>query len=238
MPETVPLESVSRWLGLSPWVALLPWRMAGRHPELKPGRPLCKAVCGASPRNQVRGRLRRASGTGPTPNRSRGEDLCDACGVGGRGMEARRGAGGGGNAPRAGRCLVERSARASSRKKATTRGPGRALKRPVCLTGRQPLLGLRQRRATLRSGPRASPRQGPEPPEAAPRDDLAGPPAHPQDRRDLKRAVVSGGRQGGGLSLGRDSAADGRIAPAGLRHPSHRTGRATFMASGSPLDGL
>ena len=36
-------------------------------PESSPGRPLCKAVCGASPRNQVRGRLRRASGTGPTP---------------------------------------------------------------------------------------------------------------------------------------------------------------------------
>ena len=45
MSETVPLESVSRWSGLSPWVALLPWRMAG-----------------AASRNQVRGRLRRASG--------------------------------------------------------------------------------------------------------------------------------------------------------------------------------
>ena len=31
-------------------------------PESSPGRPLWKAVCGASPRNQVRGRLRRASG--------------------------------------------------------------------------------------------------------------------------------------------------------------------------------
>ena len=40
------------------------------------------------------------------------------------------------------------------------------------------------------------------------------------------------------LGLGRDSAADGRTAPAGLRHPSHRTGRATFTASGSPSDGL
>ena len=38
--------------------------------------------------------------------------------------------------------------------------------------------------------------------------------------------------------LGRDSAADGRTAPAGLRHPSHRTGLATFTASGSPSDGL
>ena len=45
MSETVPLESVSRWSGLSRWVALLPWRMAG-----------------AASRNQVRGRLRRASG--------------------------------------------------------------------------------------------------------------------------------------------------------------------------------
>ena len=112
-------------------------------------------------------------------------------------MEARRGAGGGGNDPRAGCCLVERSARASSRKKATPRGPGRALKRPVCLTSRQPLLALRQRRATLRSGPRASLRQGPEPPEAALRDDLAGPPAHSQDRRDLQRPAVVGGHQGG-----------------------------------------
>ena len=40
MSETVPLESVSRWSGLSPWVALLPWRMAG-----------------AAFRNQVRGGL-------------------------------------------------------------------------------------------------------------------------------------------------------------------------------------
>ena len=38
--------------------------------------------------------------------------------------------------------------------------------------------------------------------------------------------------------LGRDSAADGRTAPAGLRHPSHRTGLATFTASDSPSDGL
>ena len=116
MSETVPLESVSRWSGLSRWVALLPWRMAG-----------------AASRNQVRGRLRRASGTGPTPNRSRGEDLCDACGVGGRGMEARRGAGGGVSDPRAGCCLVERSARSSSRRKAATQGPSRALKRPFAL---------------------------------------------------------------------------------------------------------
>ena len=50
-------------------------------------------------------------------------------------MEARRGAGGGGNAPRAGRCLMERSAGASRRRKATTRDPSRALKRPVCLYG-------------------------------------------------------------------------------------------------------
>ena len=38
-------------------------------------------------------------------------------------------------------------------------------------------------------------------------------------------------------ALSRDSAANGRIAPAGLRHPSHRTGRATFTAPGSPSDG-
>ena len=44
---------------------LLGWRCCRgewpvRHPGIKSGRPLCKAVCGASPRNQVRGRLRRA----------------------------------------------------------------------------------------------------------------------------------------------------------------------------------
>ena len=40
------------------------------------------------------------------------------------------------------------------------------------------------------------------------------------------------------VALSRDSAADGRIAPTGLRHPSRRTGLATFAAPGSPLDGL
>ena len=171
-------------------------------------------------------------GTGPAPDRSREKTCATRVGLG------EGGAGGGGSDPRAGCCLVERSARSSSRRKATTRGPSRALKRHVCPTGRQPLLALRQRRATLRSGPRASFSQGPQPPQAAPRDDVAEPPAHPQDRRELKRPAVAGGHQGGSPALGRDSAADGWIAPAGLRHPSHRTGRATFMASGSPLDGL
>ena len=46
-------------------------------------------------------------------------------------MEARRGAGGGGSDPRAGCCLVERSDCSSRRRKATTRDPSRALKRPV-----------------------------------------------------------------------------------------------------------
>ena len=36
--------------------------------------------------------------------------------------------------------------------------------------------------------------------------------------------------------VGRDGAADGRTAPAGLRHPPRRTGLATFTASGSPSD--
>ena len=172
MSETVPLESVSRWSGLSPWVALLPWRMAG---AASPG---IKSGAGSVVHR----------GTGPAPGRSRGEDLCDAYGVGVRGMEARRGAGRGGNDPRAGRCLVERTARSSSRRKAATRGPNRALKRPVCLTGRQPLLALRQRQATLRSGPRASLRQRPQPPQAAPRDDLARLPAHPQGGDHLQRS--------------------------------------------------
>ena len=53
---------------------------------------------------------------------------------------------------------------------------------------------------------------------------------------DLRRSP-SWTRSGGG-ALGRDGAADGRTAPAGLRHPPLRTGRATFTASGSPSDGL
>ena len=116
MSETVPLDSVSRQPGLSPWVALLPWRMAGAGQA-----PGIKSGAGSVVHRD----------TGPAPDRSRGEDLCNAYGVWGRGMEARRGAGGGGSDPRAGCCLVERSARASNRKKATTLGPSRALKRPV-----------------------------------------------------------------------------------------------------------
>ena len=121
MSETVPLESVSRWSGLSPWVALLPWRMAGAASRNQVRGGLCARPCaGQAPgiKSGAGSVVHRAQV--PPPNRSRGEDLCDACGVGGRGMEARRGAGGGGS-----------GARASSRKKATTRGPSRALKRPV-----------------------------------------------------------------------------------------------------------
>ena len=36
--------------------------------------------------------------------------------------------------------------------------------------------------------------------------------------------------------MGRDGAANNRTAPAGLRHPPRRTGRAAFTASGSPSD--
>ena len=181
MSETVPLESVSRWSGLSRWVALLPWRMAGAASRNQVRGGLCGRPCaGQAPGIKSGAGSVVHRGTGSAPDRSRGEDLCDACGVGGRGMEARRGAGGGGSDPRAGCCLVERSARSSSRRKVATRNPSRALKRPVCPTSRQPLLALRQRRATLRSGPRASLRQGPQPPQAAPRDQLAGPPAHPR----------------------------------------------------------
>ena len=132
MSETVPLESVSRWSGLSRWVALLPWRMAGAASRNQVRGGLCARPCaGQAPGIKSGAGSVMHRGTDPTPGRSRGEDLCDACGVGGRGMEARRGAGGGGSDPRAGRCLVERSAGASSRKKATARGPSRALKRPV-----------------------------------------------------------------------------------------------------------
>ena len=213
--------------------------------------------CGI-PRNQVRGGLcgrpcagqapgiksGAASvvhrGTGPAADRSRGEDLCDACGVEGRGMEARRGSGRRRQRPP---CGVLPGGTERPFKQAQERGGGPGSKQGTeahrlpygsstvaCATtapGHSPV-----------TGPRASLRQGPQPPQGAPGDDLAGPPAHPQDRRDLKRPAVSGGNQRGGPALGRDSAADGRIAPAGLCHPSHRTGRATFMASGSPLDGL
>ncbi len=41
-----------------------------------------------------------------------------------------------------------------------------------------------------------------------------------------------------GRALSGDGAAVGRADPAGLRHPPHRTGRATFTASGSPSGGL
>ena len=53
MSETVPLESVSRWSGLSPWVALLPWRMPVRHPGIKSG--------AASVRGRVRGKPQESS---------------------------------------------------------------------------------------------------------------------------------------------------------------------------------
>ena len=131
MSETVPLESVSRWSGLSPWVALLPWRMAGAASRNQVRGGLCARPCaGQAPGIKSGAGSVVHRGTGPGPGRSRGEDLCDACGVGGRRIEARMGAGGGGSGPRAWCCLVERSARSSSRKKATPRGPGRALKRP------------------------------------------------------------------------------------------------------------
>ena len=123
MSETVPLESVSRWSGLSPWVALLPWRMAGAasaEGRVRGQAPGIKSGAGSVVHR----------GTGPAPDRSRGEVLRGACGVGVRGIEARRGAGGGGSDPRAGCCLVERSARSSSRRKAAPQGPSRALKRP------------------------------------------------------------------------------------------------------------
>ena len=214
--------------------------MAGAaSPGIKSGAASAEGRVRAKPPKSSPGQAPSCIGAQVLPPTGVGEKTCATrVGLGEEGWKPAGGAGGGGSDPRAGCCLVERSARSSSRRKATTRGPSRALKRHVCPTGRQPLLALRQRRATLRSGPRASFSQGPQPPQAAPRDDVAEPPAHPQDRRDLKRPAVAGGHQGGSPALGRDSAANCRIAPAGLRHPSHRTGRATFAASGSPLDGL
>ena len=136
MSETVPLESVSRWSGLSPWVALLPWRMAGAaSPEIKSGA------------GSVVHR-----GTGPAPT-GVGEKTCATrVGLGEEGWKPAGGAGGGGSDPRAWCCLVERSARSSRRRNAATRGPSRALKRPVCPTGRQPLLALRQCQALSGQG--------------------------------------------------------------------------------------
>ena len=94
MSETVPLESVSRWSGLSPWVALLPWRMAGAASRNQVRGGLCVRPCaGQAPGIKSGAGSVVHRGTGPAPDRSRGEDLCDACGVGGRGMEARRGSG-------------------------------------------------------------------------------------------------------------------------------------------------
>ena len=60
------------------------------------------------------------------------------------------------------------------------------------------------------------------------------------------RSGLHGGFAGGdglpaaaaGFELGRDGAANNRTAPAGLRHPPRRTGRAAFTASGSPSDEL
>ena len=100
MSETVPLESVSRWSGLSPWVALLLWRMAGAASRNQVRGGLCGRPCaGQAPGIKSGAGSVVHRGTGPTPDRSRGEDLCDACGVGGRGMEARRGSGRGRQRP-------------------------------------------------------------------------------------------------------------------------------------------
>ena len=200
MSETVPLESVSRWSGLSPWVALLPWRMAG-----------------AASRNQVRGGLcaRPCAGQAPGIKSGAGSVVHRAqvpppTGVGEKTCATRVGLGEEGWKP-AGERAEEAAAPVrgaawwngapmNQSQEGDDPGSKQGTEAPRCLTSRQPLLALRQRRARLRSGPRASLRQGPEPPEAALRNDLAGLPAHPQDRRDLKRPAVSGGRQGGGLS--------------------------------------
>ena len=131
MSETVPTIGTRIRAGLSPWVALLPWRMTGAASRNQVRGGLCGRPCvGQAPGIKSGAGSVMHRGTGPTPGRSRGEDLWDACGVGGRGMEARRGAGGGVSDPRPGCCLVEQSARSSSRRKAATRGPSRALKRP------------------------------------------------------------------------------------------------------------
>ena len=60
--------------------------------------------------------------------------------------------------------------------------------------------------------------------------------ALPHVRHWLKAGLLRCRRAGRALSG--DGAAVGRADPAGLRHPPHRTGRATFTASGSPSGGL
>ena len=124
-------------------------------------------------------------------------------------MEARRGAGGGGSDPSAGCCLVERSAGASSRRKATTRGPSRALKRPVASRVVNRCLRYDSAGPLSGQGRGQAFRQGPQTPQAAPRDGLAGLPAHPQHRRDLKRPAVAPGNQRGSPS--RALAVDQRV---------------------------
>ena len=79
MSETVPLECRVPMVGtvsLGGVVAVANGRCG--IPESSPGRPLRKAVCGASPRNQVRGRLRHASGhrSHPRPESGRRPVRC------------------------------------------------------------------------------------------------------------------------------------------------------------------
>ena len=67
----------------------------------------------------------------------------------------------------------------------------------------------------------------PSPPLPAPADSLPWAPFY-------HCGATATGRHDDAVS--RDGAADGRTAPAGLRHPPRRTGLATFTASGSPSD--
>ena len=150
--------------------------------------------CGI-PRNQVRGRLRHASGHRSHPRPESGRRPLGRVWGWGKRDGSPQGSGRGSQRPP---CGVLPGGTERPFKQAQEGGDPESkqgTEAPLCLTGRQPLLALRQRQATLRSGPRASLRQGPQPPQAAPRDDLAGRPAHPKGRRDLKGPVVARGNQ-------------------------------------------
>ena len=86
--------------------------------ESSPGRPLRKAVCGASPgiKSGAGSVVHRAQV--PPPTGVEEKTCATRVGLGEEGWKPAGEPGGGGNAPRAGRCLMERSAGASSRKKA------------------------------------------------------------------------------------------------------------------------
>ncbi len=77
MSETVPLESVSRWSGLSPWVALLPWRMAGAaSPRIKSGATSAEGRVRGKPPESSPGQAPSCIGAQIPPPAGVGEKTC------------------------------------------------------------------------------------------------------------------------------------------------------------------